>query len=635
MCGNQVGGAIAFIIAFFSIEGGVSAAPPHPRVLNASTITGTDLANTTSSPSVQQKTNRLTASEMQELLTWIDDLKETGSYLINLASARAALIQFKLPREDLHLASKTPAELKSVMEGVQQSLTAIIGKARYQIPENVLNRLHSEWTDEEFQELKDLGRAITAEIPRTRVALVGKIEARAELLKKASYLPLYSEFAQIPRMDRELEQQLLAQANPFSIQLLAPQESVGGFAAEFREMLVWKILSMMPFDGFELSVQSQELATLMFNAYAQQAQLLSETTVEMLKLKYKVQRLTETETNPLFRMSDRKPVRIAVIDTGIDFPHLRQEHRELLGPHLVPPSKTGFASYNFADDNTYDFNVFDKSMDEKDTITHGTKTALILAHVISRFAPDELQRDRFKIANWRDVSTTSAVFGGIDVGSIDQIIYEQMEARKGATPPHIISVSQSSNSYQRISQAGKGDLLNKTRSLWVMSAGNDEGADIHKVEIPGCFADFPQEARPSDRILCVGSMRKKSFFEGGGYEVLSHSTVGSAVDVYTVESYVDELGLAPRGSIYGTSFATPAMAAVAAMVKEKFPILTPQKIKKAIINSSESVTANQVRGAIEIANHKKIQVQERLDVRVFDPNRMMKRLFAEAQKLAQ
>ena len=103
------------------------------------------------------------------------------------------------------------------------------------------------------------------------------------------------------------------------------------------------------------------------------------------------------------------------------------------------------------------------------------------------------------------------------------------------------------------------------------------------------------------------------------------------MDVYSYETYNHYL--CPSG----TSCATPAVAAAATAIKAKYPSLSPEEVKQAIVNASEERVLP-VEG-VDVS-HPDIAllveaglIQKERKVRFFDPETMMNQALEEADDL--
>ena len=121
------------------------------------------------------------------------------------------------------------------------------------------------------------------------------------------------------------------------------------------------------------------------------------------------------------------------------------------------------------------------------------------------------------------------------------------------------------------------DLATEMGALVVTSAGND-GRNIDD------FVSYP----PSHpRVLTVGATAKDSRIKAG------FSNYGKGVDVFAPG--VDIITTVPDGeytlSIDGTSYASPLVSGVAALVKTRYPDISPDALREQIRLSSENMDA--------------------------------------------
>ena len=320
-------------------------------------------------------------------------------------------------------------------------------------------------------------------------------------------------------------------------------------------------------------------------------------------------------------VSEDDSVGLAFLDTGVDF----QSYPEL-GVFLGDGSKGHLQSYDYTD---HDSNPWaPAAMD----LGHGSGTMATALTVLSHHMPEVLLSNKFSVAMWKIGSVRSFLTGypyqlgqlwtgrGIPVF---EAVVQHVEGKM--KKPDVLSVSLSFKTEVILQAIKRPDLLMKTPWLWVMAAGNSSHS-LDKFQ-DACLTDVPVDRRPSNRIICVGALKKGIL----GDVVASYSNFGKDVDVYSYETYNHYQ--CPSG----TSCSTPAVAAAATALKAKFPALTPEQVKQAIVRASVEVTL-----PIEGVNVSNPQIalfveagliEKERKVKFFDPERMMTRAFEAAKDL--
>lgn len=321
-------------------------------------------------------------------------------------------------------------------------------------------------------------------------------------------------------------------------------------------------------------------------------------------------KLIRDQDNPAYKVFEpaHGAVRVALMDSGTDMK---------VYPDLGVFLGSGSRDYGDNDSNPWSPAI--------GTLAHGSGTLATLLTVVAHEAPEVL-RERGLVADmWKVYSNRSVLAGppfsdgdpwsSRKFSHIDAII-DQVES--DGPKPDIVSVSLGFQSAEILKKIGRESLLASSSWLWVMAAGN-ESRDVTD-EDRGCFSDHEGDARPADRILCIGAIRQGII----GDSVTEYTNFGELVDVYAYEAYYPELCPA------GTSCSTPAVAAAAAVIKQKFPKLLPEQVKQAIVEAAVEMTLP-VAGSGGMSPELTTPVQK--VVRVFDPTRQLKRALEIAEKM--
>jgi hypothetical protein len=312
--------------------------------------------------------------------------------------------------------------------------------------------------------------------------------------------------------------------------------------------------------------------------------------------------------------------RVAFIDTGIDF--------------LQYPDLTLFAGNgNFGQLSQGDYGDGDSNpwVPAFGLLGHGTGTMASLLTIMAHHAPETLSARQLDIAMWKVSSARSILTGPpyddlarfdtrSSVGFVDAI-FKRIQGDE--VKPKIVSISAIFPTEKYLDRSSNPNMLKSAPWLWVMAAGN-ESQNVRDTKI-ACLEDVPLDRRPSERVLCVGALEKGIVFD----RIAAYSNYGDRVDVYTYESYY---GLCPNG----TSCATPAVSAAAAIIAAKYPLLTPEQIKEVIVSAAEVRT-------LPVATSEQSLMQAVLDgfyrdqmtVKVFDPITMLPKALENAVTIAQ
>lgn len=317
---------------------------------------------------------------------------------------------------------------------------------------------------------------------------------------------------------------------------------------------------------------------------------------------------------------DPHAVHVAFMDLGVDY--LRFD--KLIAPFLGnAPGE--LQSYDYADD------VASPYAPAFLEFKHGTGTMATLLTLISHQAPEVLAERKLDLAEWKVISTRNILAGifwrmvpnweSHDYRDSRALVENIQRAREpGVVRPDIVSISMVLDEVAVFHAWGVGGILKQAPWLWVMAAGND-GVNVSRDAAPthGCFTEFPASERDDSRILCVGALVKGS--GGSPDRIAGYSNYGSQVDVYAYSTY-------EKDCPDGTSCATPAITAAAAILKAKFPQLTPRQIKKVIVGSAVTKTL-----AVDTSTLPRgVSLSAPRTVRVFDTATMMDRAIRFAQE---
>jgi len=269
---------------------------------------------------------------------------------------------------------------------------------------------------------------------------------------------------------------------------------------------------------------------------------------------------------PQISKPDEQAAQVSFIDSGLDFVKFPE-----LGVFLG-------SSYDFADD---DVNPWLPGF--RWDFAHGAGTVATLLTLISAQNPELLAERKIDVSVWKTLSLRQVLSGregdhpaweNRKAESSAIISYGAKDLAMKAEKLRVLSVSEGFRLVPYLKEQRR-DFIKALPWLWVMAAGN-AGVELENALIPSCLNDLGADRRDDGKIICVGALiREQEIVKIAGY-----SNFGERVDLYTFDSYS---GLCPNG----TSCATPAITAAAAVLAAKFPQLTAEQIKQAILSAAE------------------------------------------------
>lgn len=328
-------------------------------------------------------------------------------------------------------------------------------------------------------------------------------------------------------------------------------------------------------------------------------------------------------------------VRIAIIDSTLDY-----KSHPSFEKFLVPFKKDHFGSYNYAEKNS---DVWGSELFDSNKYNHGTIVTYSLYNVLGLFDLNRLEAGAYRLAFWRVTpffDFLSSALGGFgpdnEIRFIDALDSEFSKPKD--EHPQVLSMSFNIKIFKEyLDRSPLRDLLTRTKTLFVMAAGN-EPVELKNHSRAPCFSDFPESLRPKDQILCVGAVKK---FGQIKYELASFSTYGEGVDLYTLDSYYsgnrslffqkmnEELDEHPL--VEGTSLAVPVISAVSAMILNRHPYFTATQIKEVLIEASEVMNLES-RVYFKGPGLFTVSISRHVTGRVFDPETMLHRAFEIADR---
>ena len=338
----------------------------------------------------------------------------------------------------------------------------------------------------------------------------------------------------------------------------------------------WGIVAVSPDEGKEANPLYETLENpfhVILRALAQFGG--SDQLTSAQRANYVALRDADNPPMPQHPAPDPKAVRVAIVDTGIDF--LTDKD---LGEYLSagqPGAVSG--SYDFEDD---DSNPYLPAIGE---YAHGSGTAAAFLTTLAFGAPEVLKARKLDLSMWKIRTIRDSLadpYMGLMSWQSRQAIAEAL-IREATDPrikdkPKIVSISAIFALQPFLVNSHHTDAVLKAPWLWVMAAGN-EGTKTEHDTTPVCLDDVPAQNRVDDRILCVGALHHATL----EFKIAGYSNFGNRVDLYADEHAIDTC---PNG----TSCATPAISGAAAAVAAKYPDLSPEEIKKILVSAAVEQT---------------------------------------------
>jgi hypothetical protein len=242
---------------------------------------------------------------------------------------------------------------------------------------------------------------------------------------------------------------------------------------------------------------------------------------------------------------------IAIVDNGVDWTH----------PDLASNMWTNPA------DGSHGFDVYDNDNDPMPGTLHGTHVAGIAAAATN---------NRIGVAGVAPKCKIMAIKASSESGSIDiPMGYEGIEwaTLHGA---HIINCSWGTSSFSFFGEEIVNDAITKGIVI-VAGAGNDQTDIFDYPTYPACYVGVIA-------VSATDTTDNISSYSNYGYTV-SVSAPGDQIESTDLNnSYSD--------TEWGTSFSSPVVAGVAALVKSLHKNFTPQQIQEQIRVSSDPIYEN-------------------------------------------
>jgi hypothetical protein len=556
-------------------------------------------------------------AELNKLGACMRRLSEKG-YLINAAFTAYRL--FTPPAGSKSIADMSADELSASLSGEEvRHPLELLGT---QHP--LLTRLRTRYTDADVEEMRRIAAARRAAFFEAEKAIFEAMESRMALVESYRTIDRYNVLLALKatRDDREGRRTYQALTNVRNLRT-APPGRMEGFP--YENLHPYAIQAVVP----DPDKETEQLSLEAENPFERAAEMMYQfenpdsPRMGQLLLAYSMMSMIDNSPIPNHPAPHAQAARVAVLDSGADWMEFPD-----LGQFL------GRGAEGRADEMvSKDFSDLDNSawIPAIGGLSHGSGTMATVLTIAAHYAPEVIRERRIDVGMWKDSTVRGLLSGSIGEGmpyfdlrqgySIHHAIQDRVAAAvagQGVTPD-IVSVSLRFPSWPVLDREGLRDTLLKAPWLWVMAAGNS-GEDV-AVERRTCFEDVPRELRRDENILCVGALEQGIVND----KITDYSNFGSRVDVYAYESYIR---ICPNG----TSCSTPAVSGAAAVLKAKFPSLTPAQMKQAIVNAAETRTLPVSDPAREAIEGRSFRPRTRT-IKVFDPTTMMSRALAQAEAL--
>ncbi len=542
-------------------------------------------------------------------------LREQLSYVDLITKALEFYKTFQMPKTGDVLSLMTEVDLKAFLAANDEDLIeSFMTKSK--------NTFRASYTNAELDELLTLVIRKRQELDRAKTKIFAALDLHRPLVEAAAkdnnrYRALLAFRDAAKSADPKILLEALLKSLKDDYELPCAIER---FPADLLNP--YALTDLVPAVGMEEQPMSYFLENPFTAALLAQAELggNSDDVARTLNTYKKIRDIDNPELRA-FVPPGKSPARVAVLDTGVDFVQYPELETFLEG------------GADYADG---DLNPYLPAMG--DTLSHGSGTTASVLTVLAHYAPEGLQKKNIAVNVWKTYSIRNLLSGtsslqsdwkmrfSLQEGILAQILRKnENNPESPLPPPHVVSVSMAFGFQPLLEAAKQTDVLKKAPWLWVMAAGNS-AVTMATDQIPPCFSDVPKANRMDERTLCVGALVRGILTDRIAY----YSNYGDRVDIYTYESFT---GLCPNG----TSCSTPAISAAAIALKERYPTLTPEQIKKALVKASVS------RELIIDLDYGNPHVKELADlglieskrtVNFFDPTTMLPKAFEEARKLA-
>lgn len=341
-------------------------------------------------------------------------------------------------------------------------------------------------------------------------------------------------------------------------------------------------LGFVPEQGqVDIDFKKQNHYLAISNAYLQE--LAGDPIVRQLEVEIYKKIRDSDGPSPYFQANPvHDSVGVALIDTGVDFKSHASLSQFLYIDSTPDPTRVRSYDYSDGDENPWSTDL------PGSALSHGTGTLSVFLSVIAFQTPSLLKANKFDIAMWKVASLRGLLSS---LTSMEEswenhpdryleLIKDQLQGNSRL--PQFVSVSMALPIWKDLEKSDNKNLLKEVPWVWVMAAGNhsEDVKGTGQSKFPPCFQDVPEEYRPKENLVCVGSLKK----DITDYRFAKYSNFGSAVDIFMFDEALQ------RYCPSGTSCATPALTGGMAILAAKFPTLTPIQIKEVILETAEKAT---------------------------------------------
>lgn len=285
-----------------------------------------------------------------------------------------------------------------------------------------------------------------------------------------------------------------------------------------------------------------------------------------------------------------KDVVVAIIDTGIDTSHEDLRHNLWINIHEIPDNRKDDDHNGFVDD-VYGWNFVENNNDvrpsvfnnedDKEAVRHGT----IIGGLVGAEGGNKIGGVG---VNWKISLMTLRAIKSNGNGALDAVVKAVNYAVNNGAD--IISMS-------FMGEETDADFYNVLRHAYkkgvlIVTAGGNYDSTLENGNLntkpfyPACFDN--QDGLGENWILTVGSV-------GRNNKVSDFSAYGNCIDItapgeyiFSTERYAPQFGYPNEfgGPWFGTSFATPIVAGVAALIKSEHPEWGPKQIISTLLSSA-------------------------------------------------
>ena len=316
---------------------------------------------------------------------------------------------------------------------------------------------------------------------------------------------------------------------------------------------------------------------------------------------------------------DCSAVNVAIIDSGVFIEHEDIADNVWTNPLEIPGDGLDNDGNGYIDDiHGWDFTTATSANKDPATITdpydssssviqgHGTHVSGIVSGVTNNGKGIASLSRNAKIVAVRTFDDSKSCTSDILIAGLNYI--KQCNEHGNKIPIANCSLGGTTFGSTRVNIAVKEAFASSTETLFTCAAGNNSSSNdsILTRVYPASYG--------YDNIISIASSSSDDTLS-------SFSNYGSLVDIAAPGENIlstrnTRMSTSSYGGMSGTSQAAPLVASAAAVIKAKYPSLTPKQIKQAIINGADTVStlsytdANSVKHTIN--GNRRLNVYEAL-----------------------